>query len=33
MKKESLSPEVPTKSDNFSIFSVDVDGFAMILTF
>lgn len=25
MKKESLSPEVPTKSDNFSIFSADVD--------
>ena len=33
MKKESLSPEVPTKSDNFSIFSVDVDSFGMILTF
>lgn len=33
MKKESLSHEVPTKSDNFSIFSVDVDSFAMILTF
>ena len=33
MKKESFSPEVPTKSDNFSIFSADVDSFAMILTF
>lgn len=33
MKKESLSPEVPSTSDNFYIFSADVHSFAMILTF